>query len=184
MNFVLENLYHIYNQGNNRESTFLCDDDYIIFLRLIKRLISPHCEILAWCLMPNHFHLMVYIKKDQPKLLQGNIELDPLSNGIRKLLSNYARIFNKKYNRSGSLFRQKTKANNLSDTEIRTGNQLNLAGDYLNCFLYVHQNPVKAGLVKNLKDWAWSSYRDYAGLRNGTLCNKELAFKFCDINSV
>ncbi len=184
MNFVFENLYHVYNQGNNKETIFLCDEDYKIFLRLVKRLISPHCEILAWCLMPNHFHLMIYIKDDRMKLVQGNLELDPLANGIRKLLSGYARIFNKKYDRSGSLFRQKTKAKNLSDIEIRSGDRLNLSSDYLNCFLYIHQNPLAALLVKDLKDWPWSSYPDYADLRKGTLCNKEIAFKFCDITSV
>ena len=57
------------------------------------------------------------------------------------------------------------------------------AGNYYSkCFHYIHQNPLKAGIVKKLEDWEYSSFKDYAGLRNGTLIRKELAVKFCDYN--
>jgi REP element-mobilizing transposase RayT len=128
--------------------------------------------------MPNHFHLMVYCDERIAELKkQGGIEIDDLTNGIRKLLSGYARIYNSRNGRSGSLFRQKSKAKCLSDCSIKY-NQ-NLPDYFFNCFHYIHQNPLVAGLVNRMEDWKYSSFRDYAGLRNGTLCNKMLATKFC-----
>ena len=128
--------------------------------------------------MPNHFHLMVYaddrvlnVKK------QGGLELDMLTNEIRKLLSGYARIFNSRHQQSGSLFRQKTKIKCLSDSNIKYN--LSQNDYYFNCFHYIHQNPLVAFLVGKMEDWKYSSFKDYASLRNGTLCNKMLAAKFC-----
>jgi hypothetical protein len=92
-------------------------------------------------------------------------------------LSGYARVYNKLYNKSGSLFRQKTKVKCLSD--VPSGSAYSLQDYYFNCFHYIHQNPLRAGLVKRLEDWEFSSFKDYAGVRNGTLCNKELAKKYC-----
>ena len=80
-------------------------------------------------------------------------------------------------NKTGSLFRQKTKIKSLSDAEILIGAKRQ--DYYFNCFHYIHQNPYRAGLVKKLEDWEFSSFKDYAGLRNGTLCNKELGSEFC-----
>ncbi len=66
----------------------------------------------------------------------------------------------------------------MADTNI--GFDITKKADYyFNCFHYIHQNPLVAGLVKNLEDWNFSSFKDYAGKRNGTLCNKSLAVKFC-----
>ena len=61
MIFEAGNLYHIYNQGNNRQKIFFSNDNYLYFLTKFKEHILPHADILAWCLMPNHFHLMVYV---------------------------------------------------------------------------------------------------------------------------
>ena len=179
MNFSPGNLYHIYNQGNNRQKIFLCDEEYEIFLKLIRREISTNAEIICWCLMPNHFHLLIYVDERIPDIKkQGGLLIDGLTNGIRKLLSGYARIYNSRHQQSGSLFRQKTKSKDLSETNIESG--LNKKTDYyFNCFHYIHQNPLQAGLVKRLEDWKYSSFKDYAGLRNGTLCNKPLAARYC-----
>ncbi len=62
MLFETGNLYHIYNQGNNRQQIFFSHENYIFFLKKLKKHILPHADILAWCLMPNHFHLMIYVK--------------------------------------------------------------------------------------------------------------------------
>ena len=128
--------------------------------------------------MPNHFHLMVYTDERVLNIKkQGSLQIDDLTNGIRKLLSGYARIYNSRHQRSGSLFRQKTKSKCLSDYNIKYHQNLN--DYYFNCFHYIHQNSYVAGLVKRIEDWKFSSFRDYAGLRNGTLCNMKLAAKFC-----
>ena len=148
----------------------------MIFLRLIRKYILPNADIVAYCLMPNHFHFLLYTdEKVNERIKQGGIIIDPLTNGIRKLLSGYARSFNLKYHRSGSVFRQKTKYKCLTELNI-----IYTVQEYCcNCFYYVHQNPMAASLVTSLNQWEYSSYKDYAGLRNGSLCNKELAVKFC-----
>jgi REP element-mobilizing transposase RayT len=167
MNIIAGEIYHIYNQGNNRETIFFSDDDYVEFLQLFKKLVSPHCKVLAYCLMPNYFHFEIYATEESAKIKKvGNINSTQLSNGFRLLQSNYAQAFNKKQNRTGSLFRQKTKAKGMSDGSVNYG--------YI-AFHYTHQNPLKANLVSKLEDWIYSSYPDYAGLRNGNLCDKKLA---------
>jgi hypothetical protein len=110
---------------------------------------------------------------------QGNIIIDPVTNSVRKLLSGYARIFNNRYKQTGFVFRQKTKAKCLTDLEIKPDSKYLVMDYYVNCFHYIHQNPVKAGMVQQLEDWEFSSFRDYAGIRPGTLCQKELAIKHC-----
>lgn len=180
MKFSPDNIYHVYNQGNNHEVLFRNDEDYLIFLRMIRKYIHSNAEIIAWCLMPDHFHLLVYT--DQRSCIlkkQGGLEIEMLTDGIRKLLSGYARIYNKRYQRTGSLFRQKTKAKNASASEWVVKRKLSLEDYCSNCFSYIHENPVAAGLVKRAADWPYSSYVDYAGSRNGTLCNKALASRYC-----
>lgn len=183
MNFIPGNLYHVYNQGNDKQLLFSCDEDYRIFLRMVKKNISPHAEIIAYCLMPNHFHFLIYADERVETIIhQGGLLIDPLTNGFRKLLSGYARVYNNLYNKSGSLFRQKTKVKCLSD--IPPGSSYSLQDYYFNCFHYIHQNPMRAGLIQRLEEWEFSSYKDYAGLRNGTLCNKVLGAKFCSFDPV
>ena len=180
MTFVPQNIYHIYNQGNDRQTIYRHQDDYLLFLDLYERLIHPNVSTLGWCLMPNHFHFMVYSdERCIPIMKQGGILIDPITNGVRKLLSGYARIFNSRTGRSGSVFRQKTKSKCLSDIKI-TPNSTFRQQDYcVNCFHYIHQNPFVARLVLRLEDWDYSSFRDYAGLRDGHLCNKDLAALYC-----
>lgn len=146
---------------------------------MIRELIKPKAEIISWCLMPNHFHLLVYTDNRILELQkQGGLQIDGLTNGIRKLLSGYARIYNSSHNRTGSLFRQKTKSKCLSVNNKEDKNHKK-SDYYFQCFHYIHQNPLLAGLVKKIEDWEFSSFKDYAGFRNGTLCNKYLAAKYC-----
>lgn len=174
MDIIAEEIYHIYNQGNNRETIFIDDKDYIQFLVLFRKFILPQCRVLAYCLMPNHFHFEIYTTGHSATTKKvGNINSTALSNGFRLLQSNYAQYFNRRYARTGSLFRQKTKAKGMSDGTNHYG--------YI-AFHYIHQNPLVAGLVNRLEDWIYSSFPDYAGLRNGKLCDKELAEKIIGFN--
>lgn len=185
MNFVPNKIYHVYNQGNNQQKIFFNEADYLIFLNLYRRLFPGCCSTMAWCLMPNHFHFMLHTDdRTCTEIRQGNLVIDPIANSIRKLLSGYARIFNNRYKQSGSVFRQKTKAKCLSDLEIKSNSQYLITDYYINCFNYIHQNPLKAGLVKRMEEWEFSSYRDYAGIRKGTLCSKELAWLHCNYDPV
>ena len=162
---------------------FNCHDDYIIFIKKIRTCLLPHLDIIAYCLMPNHFHFLVHTDNRCNILVrQGNLTIDPATNGIRKLLSSYTRISNERYKQSGSLFRQKTKAKCLSHELEISAASLNTNDYCFNCFNYIHQNPYRARLVSLLEDWEYSSFRDYAGIRNGTICNKELAIEYCSYN--
>ena len=184
MPFTPNNIYHIYNQGNNRQPIFLKPQDYLIFLNLYKRLFSDTCSTIAWCLMPNHFHFMIHTdERCDTKIKQGGIYLDPVTNSVRKLLSGYARIFNNQHQQTGSVFRQKTKSKCLSAIEIKSDSQYLVQDYYVNCFHYIHQNPLMAKLTDKLEDWEFSSFKDYANLRNGTLCQKELAISHCSYNA-
>lgn len=172
MHFIANSIYHVYNQGNNKQQVFYTNENYLYFLNMYKTLVAPHADTLVYCLMPNHFHLLLSTNEQSIKQIKvGSLTLSALSNSIRVLLSSYATAINRQQHTSGSLFRQKTKAKSLEQGSI---NYTRTA------FHYIHQNPLEAGLVKSLNDWEYSSFKDYAGLRKGTLCNQELAQKLID----
>ena len=198
MKFEKGYIYHIYNQGNNRQKIFFNRDNYLFFLKKIQVQITPYSDILAWCLMPNHFHLMVLVN-------EVSLPLDALTEGFTSsespgsrtlnqsigiMLRSYTNAINKQKNTSGSLFRNSTKAECLNcpngitpsfyNTEFTTQIQVDCPERQYSqvCFDYIHQNPVKAGLVKTETAWEFSSAQDYAGMRNGTLVNKEIASEY------
>jgi putative transposase len=186
MHFAEDNLYHIYNRGNNKQLIFFRPDNYLYFLKKVRHFILPFCDILNYCLMPNHFHFLVSVKPiPENKFKQSDLkeitkqhhtiitktERHPLASAIGYLLSTYTQAINKQNNTTGSLFQQKTKAKEISGF---------MHG--ITCFHYNHQNPWKAGLVNKLEEWDFSSFKDYAGLRKGTLCNQDLAYELLNIN--
>lgn len=63
MHFESDHIYHVFNRGNNSQKIFFTRENYLFFLEKISTYITPFTDILAWCLMPNHFHLMIYIKQ-------------------------------------------------------------------------------------------------------------------------
>lgn len=136
--------------------------------------------------MPNHFHFLVSVKPSvQDNIRQTDVkevkkgessfitssERHPLTSAIGYLLSTYTQAVNKQNRTTGSLFQQKTKAKEIDRYLYGTA-----------CFHYIHQNPLKAGLVAKMEDWLFSSFIDYAGLRTGTLCNQSLAYELLNLN--
>lgn len=200
MQFEEGHIYHIYNQGNNRQKIFFDRENYLFFLRKMRIYLLPYVDILAWCLMPNHFHIMVLVNKVTVGVASsdtdgGKLKMRTLNDSIGIMLRSYTNAINKKYNRSGKLIREKTKAECITCTfgitpsfyNTSSGTQINIIDPKKQypemCFHYIHQNPLRAGLVKNALDWEFSSARDYAGLRNGKLINRELAEQyFININ--
>ncbi len=170
------NIYHIYNRGNNSQQIFFKPDNYRYFLEKLRNCLLPHGDILAFALMPNHFHFLIYANSDSAKIVGNHpISRYAFNEGLRSLLSSYSQGINKQEKRTGSLFTQNTKFKCLSDSEDK-----DLYG--LTCFHYIHQNPLEARLVTKLEDWPYSSFRDYVGLRKGTLCNQELSKKVLIVN--
>jgi len=207
MDFTKGELYHVYNRGNNRDKVFYSHRNYLFFLEKINAYVLPYADVLAWCLMPNHFHLMVYINEVElmpsNALNQANVS-DPLTSSERVavrtrtlnqsigiMLRSYTNAIHKQEGRTGALFQEETKAIMLSDDisyipsyfpsafgTIITAYQDDDMSYAERCFHYIHQNPVSSHMVKTAEDWEFSSYRDYAGLRNGKLINKERGMEF------
>jgi len=202
MYFEESYMFHIYNQGNNRQKIFFRRENYYFFVRKIKSFIIPYADILAWCLMPNHFHMMVLVNKievvpdERERVTVGHPPTPrTLNDSIAIMLRSYTRAINKQENRTGALFRERTKAECVNCPEgiapsfftINGVTQINVEiPEYQYpqiCFNYIHNNPVKAGLVKNSVDWEFSSAAVYAGLKDDEMINKEIAQKYIEIVS-
>lgn len=191
MQFQEGHIYHIYNQGNNRRKVFFSERNYRFFIQKIKTHVLPHADVLAWCLMPNHFHLMVYVKM---VAIEGFTQSETLASrtindSIGILLRSYTRAINKQENMTGSLFRKETKAKCISCNEetrnffnTNFGTSINLTipeKQYPQiCFNYIHQNPVNAGLVDKEIDWLFSFASSYIQNLEDELVNKEIARQF------
>ena len=173
MKLLPNRIYHVYNRGNQRQTIFFNAENYLFFLKKVRKYWLPYCDILCYCLMPNHFHFLIKtnettVQPFQPAASPGLICWTNFSWATQQLLTHYTRAIQKQEHFTGSLFTQNTKAKQVSSEWSWE--------DYtLWCFRYILQNPVKAKLVKHTGEWAFSAYLDFAGLRNGTLCNQALA---------
>jgi len=176
---------------------FFCRDHYLFFKRKLKRYILPFADILAWCLMPNHFHLMIHVNNVEvdKKLIINKSGRDlkshpdfkriTLNQSIGIMLASYTRAINKQRNRSGSLFRKETKAVCLSRSDgispawytiqgITSINVPDNLHEYPNiCYRYILYNPVHAGLVGDAMDWEFSSFREIVKSCNDNLISTE-----------
>ncbi len=167
-------IYHVFNRGNNKQPIFFTPANYLYFIQGLKKYLKPHCDILCWCLMPNHFHFLIHANNSSIQIIKdGSFERQQFSQGIKMLLSSYTKAINKQERRSGSLLQQKTKVLCVSGSKNNTAQTV---------FHYIHQNPLKAKLVNRMEDWEHRSFRDYMGKVNGTLCNMNLAKEYLDLD--
>lgn len=165
--------YHLFNRGVEKRIIFQDNRDYTHFLKIlgyyqyagpkpsysrandeqIKSVKNNEkiIEIISYCLMPNHFHLLI------KQLKEGGI-----SEFMRKISDGYTKYFNTKYNRIGPLFQGAYKS-----VLIESDQQLT------HLSRYIHLNPRVSLLTKDLNSYIWSSYSDYIGLRSGNLVNKD-----------
>ena len=160
--FYAGEYYHIYNRGTNRQNIFFERENYLFFLRRVRKYLLPHgIVIVAYCLMPTHYHLMVYVK--QTSEVSKTSEVSEVSTKMMRLSVSYTKAINKRYQRIGALFQGPFKAVYVDRNEY-----------LLHLSRYIHLNPVTAGLVERPEDWEFSSYREYIGLRNGHCPNPRL----------
>jgi len=145
--------FHIYNRGNRKQDIFLEKEDYLNYLKKLRKYKEKYkISIICYCLMPNHFHLL--LRQDSDVFLYKFMQA---------LHTSYSIYFNRKYNKVGRMFQSRFKQKEINKDE------------YLSQITsYIHFNPVKDGLVEELNDYQWSSYLDYIGIREGTLCNKDI----------
>ncbi|MFZ2361329.1 MAG: transposase [Anaerolineae bacterium] len=144
--------YHIYNRGSGRNPIFREQVNYqFLLLRLKKYSVELSVAVIAYCLMPNHYHFL--LRQDG---------LDAAGLVAQRVFNSYVKMFNKRYNRTGTLFEGRFKAIHVD----REGYLLHLCR-------YIHANPVKDGLVARLEDWPYSNYHEWVGARNGSLVDRE-----------
>ena len=148
--------FHIVNHSVDGRELFYDSGDYKTYLNFFKQELDYKVIVIAYCLMPNHFHL----------LLRQN-ESEAITALLEKTHKKYARYYNKKYDRKGRIFRSP-----LNHIETQTDTYL------LNACAYIHGNPVQAGLVNFPEDWEYSNFREYLGMRKGTLYSEQFLMDY------
>ena len=161
--------YHTYNRGNNLESIFKEPRNYDLFLNLMKKYLLKVADVYAYCLMNNHFHLLVRIK-DASDIEEINLREKPHL-GFSHFLNSYTQSINKAYNRKGSLFQEHLKRVRVTDDDYFT--QL---------IAYIHLNPVKHGFSDDLK-YPYSSYNAITSDKKTLLRRNEVLHRFGDIEN-
>lgn len=143
--------YHIYNRGNNGENIFIQERNYHYFYNLYIKYTAPLCETFAYCLLRNHFHLLVCIKSKEEieEALKPKESLSPdyPSRHFSNFFNAYAKAINVAYGRKGSLFQHP-----FGRVMITNERQ------FWNVVTYIHQNPQKHKFVDDFRDWKYSSY--------------------------
>ena len=187
-----ETVYHIYTHANGFENLFNCEENYRYFLHKYSEHIYPVSHTYAYCLMPNHLHLMVkirskkevleYVQKKHPKRgnLQGFQNPGGFSNLISQQFSNlfngYTKAYNNMYDRKGSLFIPNFKRKEVEDELYMT-----------KLIVYFHNNPIHHGFTNSLTEWKYSSFQTYLSANpskidrqylKGCLGNKEELIRF------
>jgi len=146
--FSAGNFYHIYNRGNNRSAIFFERENYLYFLEKLRfYFTSEKVRIHVYCLMPNHFHLLVELLSECS-----------FSNLCKNLFISYTKAMNKRFDRTGHIFEGEFKSKIVGSSEY-----------LLTLSRYIHSNPSNAGLVQKPELWEFSSYLDYLGRRQGKL---------------
>ena len=150
---------HIYNRGVGGQNIFNEKDDYEYYLEKLKRVQEEkNITTLAYCLMPNHIHLLLH-----------QVGEEGISPFVSSLHTSYAKIFNGKYGHFGHLFQGRFK-----QVIIQRDEHL----QYL--VVYIHLNPVEAGLVAHPKNYPWSSWKAYARGATELPCNPDILLEIFD----
>ena len=165
--FVPDQYYHFYNRGNNRQTVFFERDNYLYFLKGIKKYLREYVEILAYCLMPTHYHILVRVRLPQTQTSEvfktSEVSTSKtVSLAMQKFGISYTKAINKRFARVGALFQGQFQAKPIQHYS-----------HLLNLCVYIHANPVKDGLVFLPEEWEFSNYLEWMNLREGTLVNRE-----------
>jgi putative transposase len=173
------NYYHIYNRGNNGIDIFLETENYYHFLRLYAKYIEPVAETFAWCLLKNHFHVLVRIKEKEEinttELSYSTVEnpkiIDP-SRQFSHFFNAYTQAINKRHNRTGSLF------------ETTFERKLVYSETYFQQLIfYIHNNPFQHGFVEKMSLYPWSSYETIISNKPTRLKRNEVLTLFGDVEN-
>jgi len=160
--------YHIYNRGNNGENLFPEERNYPYFLQLYIRYLLPVADTYAYCLMKNHFHLLVRLREIQDCQSSSLLYSQSFSN----LFSTYTKTINKTYHRTGSLFEKPFKRL-LVDSD-----------SYLvHLVSYIHRNPQKHGFTNDFRTYPHSSYHTIQQQKRSRLESQQVLEWFGNLQS-
>ena len=159
--------YHIYNRGNNRENIFIEERNYHYFMQMYQKYILPVCDTFAYCLMRNHFHILVRVKELQNQTSEVFKTSEVSSKAIAQQFSNffnsYAKSINTTYKRTGSLFQ-----NRFGRIEVDSDRY------FAQLIHYIHFNPQKHGFVEDFRQYPYSSYPAIVSEKPTRLCKEEV----------
>ncbi|MFO7889669.1 MAG: transposase [bacterium] len=157
---IPDEFYHVLNRGTLKQNIFFEPDNYrFFFKRLIENLKKYKPVLHAYCLMPNHFHLILQEKEEKG-----------IAKTMHALQTSYAKAINKRLQRNGHLLQGTYKKKHISNNNY-----------LLHLSRYIHLNPVEAGLVIQPEEWNYSSFQEYVGLRkNGQLISDIIVSQFSD----
>ncbi len=157
-------IYHVMMRGLNHQRIFEEPEDYYQFMYTLDRVriqyddsglpSGTNCVFYAYCLMSNHFHLLIRERDER------------VGETIKRVASSYVYYYNKKYGRDGHLFKERFKSEPVNDMPY-----------FITLLRYIHQNPVKGGIVTSVKDYEYSSWREYDG-------DLESCFHICNTDTV
>ena len=176
--------YHVYNCGVEGRVIFQDSEDFKVFLfylyiyttppelvivkypklprRLRDKNLSQQLKLLGYCLMPDHFHLLV-----------GQTTKDALPKLMKQVINGYTVYFNQKYKRLGALMQGRYKAAFIADNELLT-----------QMWRFLHLNPVTSGLSENPKDYEWSSYDFFVGKKQELKCSSDITDQFSSLEEI
>jgi REP element-mobilizing transposase RayT len=144
-------VYHVYNRGNNGENLFIEERNYRYFLRLYVKHVHALVDTYAYCLLRNHFHLLIRVKtKAELKDLSGfqNLTgLKPPSRYFSNLFNAYAKAINRAYSRTGALFARPFRRIEVTDPV-----------HFTHLVTYIHRNPEHHNFVDDFREWPYTSY--------------------------
>ena len=157
-------IFHVMMRGINHQNIFEDEEDNYQFINTLDRMrvryddegnpCGSNCTYYAYCLMSNHFHLLIREREES------------VGETVKRIASSYVYYYNRKYSRDGHLFKERFKSEPVNDMA------------YFTVLLrYIHQNPVKAGIVERVKDYEYSSWGEYDG-------SVEPVFQICDTRTV
>jgi putative transposase len=155
--YLAGHTYHLYNRGAGRTSIFREQDNYLFVLRQLKRYSRElTVAIIAYCLMPNHYHLLVRQDGDLPAGLLP-----------QRVFNSYSKAYNKRYEHSGTLFEGPYKV-------VEVTGEAHLR----HLCRYIHANPIKDGLVGDLEAWPYTNYAEWICTRAGTLVDRDFVQQY------
>lgn len=155
--FLPGHYYHIFNRGNNKENIFRETRNYHYFLKLMNIYLLPISKIFSYCLLRNHFHILLQIKQteDLPESYKSKLNI---FQAFSNMFNEYTKAINKAYHRTGSLFQEHLHRLIIKDEK------------YLKqLIIYVHLNPEKHGFIDKYSNYKFSSYNSFISKKETNL---------------